>query len=101
MLPPIQRLEKVAGGLVAAGFVLLTAGLAIYPELIRQKPAAYPGVDPIIVWSLVIWAVYLGLLVLRWTGRGGKQFAWGALGSFAFILLTFWGVMLLSPMHKL
>ena len=98
-LPPIQRLDKVASGLVATGLVLLTAGLSVYPLLMRQKHGVYFRSDPIILWSIFIWIVYLALLVMRWRGQGGRRFAWGALGSFAFIVLTFWGVILLSPVH--
>ncbi|MDB6109469.1 MAG: Cytochrome c assembly protein [Pedosphaera sp.] len=99
LLPPIQRLEKVASGLVLAGFVLLTAGLSIYPMLHQAAGASF-RLDPIILWSLFVWMLYLFLLVMRWRGQGGRRFAWGALGSFAFILLTFWGVILLSPLHN-
>jgi HemX protein len=99
-LPPIQRLERVAGGLVTAGFVLLTAGLSLYPVLLRQKQTTHFQPDPIIVWSAFVWLLYLALLVMRWRGQGGRRFAWGALGSFAFILLTFWGFLLLSPLHN-
>ena len=100
LLPPIQRLEKVASGLVTTGLILLTAGLSLYPALMQQKHGVYFRSDPIILWSLFIWLIYLILLVMRWSGKGGRRFAWGALGSFAFILLTFWGFMLLSPLHK-
>lgn len=99
LLPPIQRLEKVTSGFITAGFVLLTAGLAIYP-LLTQKPNAGSKFDPIILWSGAVWLFYLVLLALRWRGRGGRRFAWAALVSFAVILLTFWGFMLLSPMHN-
>jgi HemX protein len=103
-LPPIQRLEKVTFGLVTAGFILFTAGLSVYPFWMQQKYGDYfkhdPKNDPIILWSLFTWLVYLFLLVMRSRGRGGRRFAWGALGSFAFILLTFWGVILLSPLHN-
>ncbi len=99
-LPPIQRLEKVAGGLVTAGFVLLTAGLSLYPVLLEEKHITHFKPDPIIMWSGFVWLLYLGLLVMRWRGQGGRRFAWGALGSFAFILLTFWGFLLLSPLHN-
>ncbi len=100
VLPPIQRLDKVAGGLVLAGFILLTAGLSLYPLLPAQKPGVGSHFDPIILWSLLVWLEYLILLVLRWRGQGGRRFAWAALGSFAFILLTFWGIILLSPSHN-
>ena len=99
LLPPIQRLEKVAGGLVMGGFILLTAGLSLYPLLPHQKPGASAGIDPIVLWSLFVWLLYLALIVMRCRGQGGRRFAWGALGSFAFILLTFWGFILLSPHH--
>jgi hypothetical protein len=43
---------------------------------------------------------YLVLLVARaWFGQGGRRFAWSTVTSFAFLLLTFWGFMLLSPIH--
>jgi len=100
LLPPIQRLEKIASGFVTIGLVLLTAGLSLYPELMHQKHGVYFRSDPIILWSIFVWVVYLVLLVMRWTGKGGRRFAWGTLASFAFILLTFWGFMLLSPLHK-
>lgn len=100
LLPPIQRLEKIAGGLVLTGFILLTAGLALFPLLPEPKTAAESKFDPIILWSGLVWLVYLILLVMRWRGQGGRRFAWVALGSFAFILLTFWGIMLLSPSHN-
>jgi HemX protein len=99
LLPPIQRLERVASGLVSTGFALLTAGLSLYPVLMQQKYGVYFKNDPILLWAMFIWVVYLVLLLMRWQGRGGRRFAWGALGSFAFILLTFWGFILLSPLH--
>ena len=100
LLPPIQRLERIAGGLVIAGLILLTAGLVIYPLLPRPKNLPHVSSDPIILWSLFVWLLYFGLLVMRWRGQGGRRFAWGALGTFTFILLTFWGILLLSPSHN-
>ena len=100
-LPPIQRLEMLASGLITAG--LGVAHRRTF-DLSRCSPAKARRVlfksDPIIFWSLFIWLVYLVLLVMHWRGKGGRRFALGALGSFVFVLLTFWGFMLLSPMHK-
>jgi len=48
-----------------------------------------------------VWAFYLILLVLqKRQAHNGRRFAWCALGSFLFVLLTFWGVYLLSPLHQ-
>jgi ABC-type uncharacterized transport system permease subunit len=103
LMPPIQRLERVMTGLLWGGVVLLTAGLALAPLLVQEMKTqgkAYKG-DPILGYSVFVWAVYLALLVLRWRfGPGGRRFAWGVVGSFTFLLLTFWGFMLLSPLHN-
>jgi len=100
LLPPIQRLERVMNGLLLAGIVLLTAGLAFSPFLLKEKFGVYFKNDPLLDYSIFIWLFYLALLVSRWKfGQGGRRFAWSAVGSFAFILLTFWGFLLLSPIH--
>jgi HemX protein len=100
-LPPIQRLERVMNSLLVAGVVLLTAGLAFSPFLLKEKYGVYFKNDPLLDYSLFIWLFYLALLVARWKfGQGGRRFAWSTLGSFIFILLTFWGFLLLSPVHR-
>ena len=102
LMPSIQRLEAVVGRLLVCGFVLLTFGLVLGAyDLSRLNDAhAYRG-DPKIVWSAVVWLIYLGLLVMRWKfAQGGRRFALGAIGSFAFVLLTFWGTNALSPLHN-
>jgi HemX protein len=102
LLPPIQRLEAVVGRLLLAGFVLLTLGLAVGVFEMRhlQNMDTYRG-DPKIIWSAVVWAVYLGLILMRWRfAQGGRRFALGVIGTFAFLLLTFWGTNLLSPLHN-
>jgi ABC-type transport system involved in cytochrome c biogenesis permease subunit len=102
LLPPIQRLEAVVGRLLLSGFILLTLGLAIgaYDLSHLTDPQAYRG-DPKIVWSALVWLIYLGLIVMRWRfAQGGRRFALGAIGSFVFVLLTFWGTNVLSPLHN-
>jgi ABC-type transport system involved in cytochrome c biogenesis permease subunit len=101
LLPPIQRLDSVIVRLLVSGFVLLTAGLALGAvDLVHLRNAdSYRG-DPKILWSAVVWLMYLGLIVMRWKfAQGGRRFALGAIGSFAFVLLTFWGTNALSSLH--
>jgi HemX protein len=101
LMPPIDRLEKITSRLLWAGFILLTAGLAFIPFLLKQHPEARPASDPKVIWSALVWCLYLGLLVMHSRfSQSGRKFAWGAVGTFAFVLLTFWGVNLLSPAHR-
>ncbi|HEU5125556.1 MAG TPA: cytochrome c biogenesis protein CcsA [Verrucomicrobiae bacterium] len=103
LLPPIQRLERIMSRLLICGIVLLTLGLAFAPMLIREAEAKGEQVrfDPILFYSVFIWIVYSLLFVARWKfGQVGRRFAWGVVGSFAFLLLTFWGFILISPLHN-
>jgi ABC-type transport system involved in cytochrome c biogenesis permease subunit len=101
LLPPVQRLETVVGRALLTGFALLTCGLLLGSlSLAHLKNAAAYRLDPKIVWSCVVWLIYAGLIVMRWRfAQGGRRFALGAIGSFVFVLLTFWGTNVLSPLH--
>jgi ABC-type uncharacterized transport system permease subunit len=99
LFPPIQRLEAVATRLVITGFILLTIGLDIGGHLPRKEGVPFFQ-DAKVMWSLVLWALYLGLLLARWRfAQKGRRFAISTIGIFAFVLLTFWGTNLLSPIH--
>lgn len=103
LLPPIQRLETIMNRLLISGIIFLTLGLALAPALIREVEAQgkeFKG-DPILIYSIFIWVVYCLLWLARWKfGQVGRRFAWGVVGSFAFLLLTFWGFILISPLHQ-
>jgi ABC-type uncharacterized transport system permease subunit len=101
LLPPIQRLEIVMSRLLVAGFVLLTVGLGISAIYLKQTRNVYVTGDAEVVYSLFIWLIYLTLLVLHWRfAQRGRRFALGAIGSFAFVMLTFWGIYMLSGIHN-
>ncbi|MEY2408290.1 MAG: hypothetical protein QOF48_960 [Verrucomicrobiota bacterium] len=100
VLPPIQRLEATLGRLLLAGFLLLTGGLAVSAVYLKQTRNVYFSNDALVLYSLFVWILYLTLLVMRWRfAQRGRRFAIGAIGSFTFIVLTFWGVYLLSDLH--
>jgi ABC-type uncharacterized transport system permease subunit len=99
-MPPIQRLELVMRSLLVAGFVLLTGGLIISGLFMHQQGRAFTA-DFKILWSVFVWGVYFALILMRWKcWRGGRRFAWGSIAAFAFVLLTFWGSSLMSPLHR-
>jgi ABC-type uncharacterized transport system permease subunit len=100
LMPPIQRLERVLRALLVAGFVLLTGALVVSGAFLHQQGQPFTG-DFKILWSLFVWALYLSLILLRWkVWHGGRRFAWGSIAAFAFVLLTFWGSSLMSPLHR-
>jgi ABC-type transport system involved in cytochrome c biogenesis permease subunit len=101
VLPPIQRLEVVINRMLMSGFALLTLGLLVGAAWIKLPPGIHFFDDPKVHWSILVWLLYLALLVThRWFAQGGRRFAWGAVGCFLFVLLTFWGVNLMSPIHR-
>ena len=101
LLPPIQRLEMVTGRMLLGGFVLLTAGLTLGCLWLKQEKGVYVNADPKVIWSAFVWLLYLGLLAMRWLfAQRGRRFAWGVIGSFSFVMLTFWVFSLWSAIHN-
>lgn len=99
LLPPIQRLELVTGRLVLVGFAMLTLGLLAGGRLPRPEGAPFLK-DAKVIWSIILWLLYLALQVGRWRfAFSGRRFACSVIGIFAFVLLTFWGTNLLSGLH--
>ena len=100
-VPPIQRLEHVAGRLLITGFLLLTLALGVSFIGIAGGALHSWASDPKIMWSVFVWVIYAAMILLRWRfAQGGRRFAWGAVAGFAFVLLTFPLFNLLSPIHN-
>lgn len=99
-LPPLDRLEGWLVRSLAIGLILLTGGLVLSLGLMRERYGVLVRPDPKIAWSAFVWVIYFGLMVgkLRFH-QGMHRLAWGALAGFAFVLLTFWGTNLMSPIH--
>jgi ABC-type uncharacterized transport system permease subunit len=101
LLPSISRLESVTAGLLAAGLLFLTGGIGTGLLYLKAARGSYVTADPFVIYSLLTWLVYLGLLVARWRfAQRGRRLAYGAVASFTFVLLTFWGIYLLSGLHN-
>ncbi len=99
-LPSIQRLELIVTRLVAVGFVLLTVGLTAGAWLPRKDGAPYFA-DTKVVWSALLWLVYLEQLVAhKFFNRPARQFAAGVIIVFALLLLTFGITNHFSALHN-
>ncbi len=100
LLPPMGRLEATIGRLILVGFALLTVGLVLGGRTLKARELGYSLWDTKILWSGLVWAIYLVLLVMRWRfAQRGRRMAWGVVASFLFVLLTFWGTNLMSGIH--
>lgn len=101
LMPPIQRLERVIVWSLICGFGLLTIGLALGAFWLELPAGKSYWDDPKVHWSAFVWLLYLTQLILHWRfAQRGRRFAWGAIGSFAFVMLTFWGFTMLSGIHN-
>ena len=101
LLPPIQRLEVIATRLLATGWGLLSLGLILGTLWLKHEKGVYVTLDAKILWSAFVWLVYGMVLLRRWRfNDGGRRFAWGIIGTFGFVLLTFTGSNLLSDIHN-
>jgi ABC-type uncharacterized transport system permease subunit len=99
-LPSIQRLELIATRLTAVGMALLTFGLLAGAWLPRKEGASYFA-DSTVLWSGLLWLVYLEQLVAhKFFGRSARRFASGIIIAFVFLLLTFGITNMLSPIHQ-
>lgn len=100
-LPPIHRLERITQLLVWGGLALLSGGLVSGAFWLRQRQGVFFKPDSTIIWALLVWMMYAMLILLhsKFSHRG-RRFALGAVGGFAFLILTFWGFYLLSGIHR-
>ena len=81
--------------LLWVGFGLLTTGIVVSAAYHFQPGKSTSLGDPMVLWVMGMWVVYLVLLVLHGRhAQGGKRTAWGALGGFLFMMLTLWGAFL-------
>ena len=94
LLPPIEQLDVINFRLIILGFTMLTIGMiggAISYKIVGHWTTLK------IAWALTAWLVYAAWLAARtvWSMRGRKAVLMSMM-MFAFVMLTFWGVNLLS-----
>ena len=100
-MPPLQRLDLAAGRLLLAGLIMWTVALLMSAGLAHGVANVNYLQDPKIIWSCLVWALYVALVIMRWKfAQGGRKFALGAIITFAFVLLTYPLSSLLSPIHR-
>jgi len=97
LLPSIEQLDVITFRLIVLGFGMLTVGMI--GGIISYQIVGH-WTRPKIIWAVSVWLVYAGVLAARliWSLRG-RKIAVVSMVSFAFMLVTFWGVNLISDVH--
>jgi ABC-type uncharacterized transport system permease subunit len=95
-LPSLEALDRVNRVSLAAGFPLLTLGVAtgmLWVDSVRGS--LFTGAHHEI-WSLIAWTIYAVLVAARFgVSQGARQAAASAVGGFAFLFFAVIGVELL------
>ncbi len=101
-LPSLDALDQLNSHCLTAGFIFLTLGIISGSIWARQAWGTYWHWDPKETWSLVTWFIYLIQIHQRFTvGWRGKRASVMAIGGFAAVLFTLWGVTyLLGGVHS-
>ncbi|MBK8575292.1 MAG: cytochrome c biogenesis protein CcsA [Elusimicrobia bacterium] len=100
-LPSLDEMDRMIARLISAAFPALTMGLGLGIVWAHSAWGDRWVSDPKVLWSIVVWAVYLAYLVLRyafnWRGRRG---AYLSLAGFAFVLVSYMGINYISKAHS-
>jgi len=99
-LPALEDMDRLIAHIILIGFPALTVGLALGAGGARAAGGPGWAGDPKVLWSLVIWIVYLAYIVLRYVvGWRGRRTAYLSLTGFAVVLFTYAGVSFFSRLH--
>ena len=99
-LPALEVMDRLIAHIVLIGFPALTVGIALGAGGARAAGGPGWAGDPKVLWSLVMWGVYLSYIVLRYVvGWRGRRTAYLSLAGFGVVLFTYVGVSFFSRMH--
>ena len=100
-LPPLDTLERIAHATLEFGFPCITVGLIIGSVLAQETPlgAAY-FLDPKVIASFAMWAVYVTLLFVRRTaGLRGRRAVYLS-GVVFLVMLAVFAANVISRVHR-
>jgi cytochrome c-type biogenesis protein CcsB len=98
LLPSSDVLDRVTYKTIGIAFPLLTLMIAAGAYWANRTWGSYWSWDPKETWAAITWLVYAGYLHMRLTrGMRGRVAAYFAVGGFAVVMFTFFGVTYLLP----
>jgi ABC-type transport system involved in cytochrome c biogenesis permease subunit len=101
-LPSLDTCDAISFKSVAAGFILLTAGLAAGIAWSHARDGVYWHGDPTEMFSVVTWLIYLVIIQSRLTaGWGGRNAAFATIIGFVLVICSLAGLRYLDTLHVL
>jgi len=99
-LPALEVIDEIGFRSLLLGFPFMTLGLVAGTVVAQSTFGRLDLLDPKILLSLLMWAVYLILLYTRWSaGWRGRRAAYLAASAFAFALIA-WAANYFSAIHR-
>jgi ABC-type uncharacterized transport system permease subunit len=99
-LPALEVIDEIGFRSLLLGFPFMTLGLIAGTVVAQAKYGRVNLLDPKILLSILMWAVYLILLYTRWTaGWRGRRAAYLAAGAFAAAVVA-WAANYFSTIHR-
>lgn len=98
LLPTADNLDRITYKTIGIAFPLLTLMIAAGAYWANRTWGSYWSWDPKETWAAITWLVYAAYLHMRVTrGMRGRWAAYFAIGGFAVVMFTFFGVTYLLP----
>lgn len=99
-LPALQVIDEIGFRSLLLGFPFMTLGLVAGTVVAQSTFGRVDLLDPKILLSILMWAVYLILLYTRWSaGWRGRRAAYLAASAFVFALIA-WAANYFSAIHR-
>ncbi len=99
-LPALQQIDEIGYRSLLFGFPFMTLGLIAGMVVAQATFGHLDFLDPKILLSILMWAIYLIILFTRWNaGWRGRRAAYLAAGAFVTALIA-WSANYYSAIHK-
>src|SRR5262245_34395388 len=101
-LPSLETCDSISFKSVAVGFILLTLGVAAGIAWSHARDGVYWHGEPIELFSVVTWIIYLIIIQSRLSaGWGGRNAAFATIIGFVLVLASLAGLRYLDTLHVL
>lgn len=100
-MPSLETLDTWGGRFVYIGFPLLTLGMSVGLFFAQVTWETFWQSDPKVIFTVFVWLVYLGYLLIRKVGGwGGRRAAWWSVVGLAGLLINYFVMNLFSKLHR-